>query len=1419
MRKNMKKNKILKVAIVVVLSVSLVCSAVPAIFTNDLTWLKKYQSKDDPILTQSERSSLVWEDEFNDDSYIDSSPPGDGISENYVVESGVAKMINTYPEWTDPSWTKIRPITLTNAGSQLLSYVLSLTIDYDADMQSDYDDIRFKHEEDPASWLDYWVESKNSSSAIVWVNIPTIPTGESTLYLFYGNPGATDQSDFYSVFTSWNKEWTNDEKISNHADNEGAWDPDVAYGSSRFLVAWEEGTYPYPPYTYFYKQEIRASIFDTDGNIIVNDFGIQEGSGVSYRWENPSIAFGSNKFFVAYEHYSTPSDISSMNIKGRLVTTSGSVGSEIDICSQSNIQADPNVAFDSTNNRFCVVWEDARSGTSNFNIYGKLYSTDGTQIGSEKTISGATDNQGEPWVVFDSINNHYMIVWEEGETPSNGPFDIWVGLFDSNLNLIGPGPGPSAVKLADGDSNTDYNFPCVSFCEETERFLVTWNDGDISDGDWHGNVWGTILDYSGNIVVSTFQIKSGNYIRTDIVSYLSTSFLVSYDDGDKIWGRIVSSDGDVFSDQIQLSASSSADADWANMAVGEGKIFVSWEDIRVSYPSPWNSNPDVFGNIWNLDIPIDSQVTYTVGTEQEFILSAYITSVAVEPENITSWDEFNAVFSGDITFYILDGNGNILISDISSGASIQSIESPSIRLMAQFSRTNPSSSPILDKWNVSWTTNTPPSAPSNPSPSDGALDVDLDANLSWTCSDPDGDSLTYDVYFGTSSPPTQVAWNQSTTTFDPGTLDFYTTYYWKIVAWDNHDDSTAGPIWDFTTEVNNPPYQPNNPSPSDDATGIDVNVDLYWDGGDPDGDPVTYDVYFGTASPPPKVVWNQSDTTYDPGTLDYETTYHWQIVAWDNHGASTAGPIWDFTTALSPNNPPYVPSNPNPANHSTDVNIDADLSWTGGDPDGDPVTYDIYFGTTSPPPLVISDHSSTSYDPGTMESDTQHFWKIIAWDNRGASTEGPIWDFTTEFIPNNPPYTPSDPNPSHHAINVTINSDLSWTGGDPDGDPVTYDVYFGATSPPTKIVNNQSSTTYDPGVLSYETIYYWQIIAWDDSGDSTSGAIWDFTTEDSPNNAPDPPIDPSPSDNATEVPLNPALSVYVSDIDGDALNVSFYNASNDDLIGIDTDVPSGTRASTTWYGLDFNTTYSWYAVAEDKEDAAQSDTWEFTTAFDNTPPDIPIVPSGPSSGRPDKEYNFTTSTVDPDGHQVYYNFSWGDGNFSGWLGPYNSGENATASYSWIAVGNYGISVKAKDTYDDESEWSDALQISISAAIEIENLETGYIYLSDLGYGYLRILDTLRIAVVLDFELYVEAKTNSEVEGVKFVATNIIWGIDNIIWDNDSTDGFSCYLPLSRGLYNVTVYAYDEDDNEIGSDNIPIVVFIEIGSEKRLLLRR
>ncbi len=106
--------------------------------------------------------------------------------------------------------------------------------------------------------------------------------------------------------------------------------------------------------------------------------------------------------------------------------------------------------------------------------------------------------------------------------------------------------------------------------------------------------------------------------------------------------------------------------------------------------------------------------------------------------------------------------------------------------------------------------------------------------------------------------------------------------------------SYSGPT---VSQANNPPSLPGNPSPANHATGVSINADLSWIGGDPDaGDTVTYDVYFGASATPPLVSNDHTGTSYDPGALDNNVTYYWKIVAADNHGAPTTGPVWDFTT-------------------------------------------------------------------------------------------------------------------------------------------------------------------------------------------------------------------------------------------------------------------------------------------------------------------------------------------------------------------------------------------------------------------------------------------------------------------------------------------------------------------------------------------
>ncbi|HEC76364.1 MAG TPA: PKD domain-containing protein [Thermoplasmatales archaeon] len=95
----------------------------------------------------------------------------------------------------------------------------------------------------------------------------------------------------------------------------------------------------------------------------------------------------------------------------------------------------------------------------------------------------------------------------------------------------------------------------------------------------------------------------------------------------------------------------------------------------------------------------------------------------------------------------------------------------------------------------------------------------------------------------------------------------------------------------------------------------------------------------------------------------------------------------------------------------------------------------------------------------------------------------------------------------------------------------------------------------------------------------------------------------------------------------------------------------------------------------------------------NHPPDKPIKPNGPTSGKIGVKYVYTTSTTDPDGDRVYYKWDWGD-NISSWMGPFNSNEIISVEHIWGSKGKYEIRVKAKDIHGEESPWSDSLSITI-----------------------------------------------------------------------------------------------------------------------------
>jgi hypothetical protein len=289
---------------------------------------------------------------------------------------------------------------------------------------------------------------------------------------------------------------------------------------------------------------------------------------------------------------------------------------------------------------------------------------------------------------------------------------------------------------------------------------------------------------------------------------------------------------------------------------------------------------------------------------------------------------------------------------------------------------------------------------------------------------------------------------------------------------------------------------------------------------------------------------------------------------------------------------------------------------------------------------------------------------------------------------NNPPYEPSNPIPPIGAILSICPHNLSWTGGDPDGDDVTYDVYFGSTNPPPLVASNVSG--YTTGILGFNKTYYWMVVAWDEHGASTPGPIWSFTTEE--NLPPCPPSQPFPEDGAPDVPIENVTLCWVG-CDPNECDTLRYDLYFDDVNPplVQRLYMSYENCSEFPFSLPKYKTYYWRVDTYDKMgEFTEGYVWSFTTG-DNHPPSKPLI-DGPTHGKVGVEYTYTFNSTDEDGHSFRFYVNWGDGTEE-ITDIYPNATIATLSHSWDTQGTYTIKAKAIDIHDAESEWGE-LQVTM-----------------------------------------------------------------------------------------------------------------------------
>ena len=396
----------------------------------------------------------------------------------------------------------------------------------------------------------------------------------------------------------------------------------------------------------------------------------------------------------------------------------------------------------------------------------------------------------------------------------------------------------------------------------------------------------------------------------------------------------------------------------------------------------------------------------------------------------------------------------------------------------------------------SFTTTSAPGQASDPSPGDAAADVAVDAVLNWT---PGSDTTSHDVYFGEDEASLPLLSDgQTGTTFDPPeSMNYATTYYWRIDEVGPGGTTTGTTVWSFTTLPSPPPGQATNPSPTDGAAGVGSNATFH-------------DVYFGTdpgalplVSPQQPVMF----TYYNPGTLEEGITYYWRIDEYNIDDVKTEGVLWSFTTVLPDPPEMAIPAAPideyGSAVNVLDVGVSVTLTWFSGDR---AASHDVYFGTSSDSlefkanipqedGTYIQETGQTyfTWNPvpdGNLPYESSYWWRIDEI-NPGGVTEGAIWNFTTESDTYPPVFMyPPD------AVSITTNTaTITWTTNELSDSNVGYslDTSYGSSVYDGTLVTSHSVTLtgLQPG-----TTYYYKATSTDNAGNSASEAGFEpFTTE------------------------------------------------------------------------------------------------------------------------------------------------------------------------------------------------------------------------------------------------------------------------------------------------------------------------------------
>lgn len=357
--------------------------------------------------------------------------------------------------------------------------------------------------------------------------------------------------------------------------------------------------------------------------------------------------------------------------------------------------------------------------------------------------------------------------------------------------------------------------------------------------------------------------------------------------------------------------------------------------------------------------------------------------------------------------------------------------------------------------------------------------------------------VAYDVYFGTTNPPTTPICTNVTSPLvcDPGTLAYSTTYYWKVVS-KTAGGNTSSPVWSFSTVSCPAPPVPAAPVPAHAATGVSVDAALSWGAAglsdlvlEASPDQAVFDPEEASA---PGVVMEGQFLTDDLATGCF---------SFGNQSATFSGFPRLRGNVYAVSSTQYL----NEIKALLTFSGSADLIYYVFEATAPTGTYTKIFEKSVP----TTGTGGTLYSSGPLSVEMvvgKYYAICLGWTTpsisyyRNTTSAYPVsWSLGTingiVLVDSSPPFA-TIPSGGVYTNLPTYAFELCF-GAAPC--PVTYDVYMGTTNPPpTKVGSDLTSPTFDPpGSLLAGVTYYWQVVA-KSCCTQRVGSVWSFTTAGAP---------------------------------------------------------------------------------------------------------------------------------------------------------------------------------------------------------------------------------------------------------------------------------------------------------------------------------